>query len=146
MFDLSSVASWPEKARQFLKKWRYESSQEPSSPVNSARCSTNSFSEKIYETPAKTKRGVKTIRLTENSFFHDFSDFCDPERKRSYAQEMSHTDLDGNEEIGGNNVPLCSAYAAVSIHGRNKYIRSVRFGPSISKIGMHTACMSLCFK
>ena len=45
------------------------------------------FSERVFLSPPKTQ-SVKTVRLSENSFEHDFSDFSDPERKISYARRL----------------------------------------------------------
>ncbi|CAB4000343.1 transmembrane 9 superfamily member 2-like isoform X2 [Paramuricea clavata] len=64
---------------------------------SSSRYST--FSERFQEIPPKSQLSVKTIRLSENSFVHDFSGFSDPERKLSYAREMAHSVSD--EEIYG---------------------------------------------
>ena len=97
MFDLSCCEYWHAKTKNvLLKKWRLDSSRK-SIPFKSSRYST--FSERFQEIPPKSQLSVKTIRLSENSFVHDFSDFSDPERKLSYAREMAHSDSD--EEIYG---------------------------------------------
>ncbi|CAB4011909.1 Hypothetical predicted protein, partial [Paramuricea clavata] len=54
---------------------------------------------RFQEILPKSELSVKTIRLSENWFVHDFSDFSDPERKLSYAREMFHSNSD--EEIYG---------------------------------------------
>ena len=98
MFDLSCCANWQAKTKKFLlQKWRLENSRISTPFTSSRRNLTKYFSEKVQEIPSKTQRSVKTIRLSENWFIHDFSDFSDPERKISYAREMAHTESD--EEI-----------------------------------------------
>jgi hypothetical protein len=97
MFDLACCEYWHAKTKNFLfKKWRLNNSRK-STPFKSSRYST--FSERFQEIPRKSQLSVKTIRLSENSFVHDFSDFSDPERKLSYAREIAHSDSD--EEIYG---------------------------------------------
>jgi hypothetical protein len=78
MLDLSCCAYWQAKAKDFLLK---------KCPFGSSRKSAGRFSERNQEVLRKSRLlGVKTIRLSERSFLHDFSDFSDPERKLSCAR------------------------------------------------------------
>ena len=94
MLDFSSITSWPTKTKNILlKKWRFSNiylltSYKPN------YYSTDYISEDNQRISRKSGRRVRTIRLSENSFVHDFSDFSDPERKISYARELANSDSD----------------------------------------------------
>ena len=99
MFDLSCCASWPIKTKNFLlKKCLFQNSHPSTSSNQSSLYSAECFSEKVSREILRTSLGsVRTIRLSDNSFVHDFSDFSDPEKKISHARKLAHSHSD--EEI-----------------------------------------------
>ena len=86
---------WRMKDETVVKKrWFWRKAENLVDHRSSDHYVRQNFPEKVAEFPSKI-HSVRTVRLSENSFEHDFSDSSDPERTLSYARRLCRLDEEG---------------------------------------------------